>query len=119
MRQSHAARAIASLVPERDWQRQVCDAAELFGWRWAHFRPAQRANGHWMTPVSGPLGVGFPDLVLARDRVIFAELKAEAAQLSPPQRAVRESLLRAGAEYYLWRPSDLPAVLDILKGDRP
>ena len=115
MRRSNAATAIASLVSEKDWQRQVTDAAELYGWRWAHFRPAQRANGHWMTPVSGPLGVGFPDLVLARERVIFAELKAEGAHLSPPQRAVRESLHRAGAEVYVWRPSDLPAVLEALR----
>jgi len=114
-RASHATTAIASLVSERDWQRQVTDAADLFGWRWAHFRPAMKANGHWMTPVSGPLGVGFPDLVLARERVIFAELKAEGASLRPSQRAVRESLLRAGAEYYEWRPSDLSAVLDVLR----
>ena len=79
------------------------------------FRPAMNANGHWMTPVSGPLGVGFPDLVLARDRVIFAELKAEGAHLSPPQRAVRESLLRAGAEHVVWMPADLPAVLEVLR----
>jgi hypothetical protein len=25
----------------------VTDAAALYGWRWAHFRAAQRANGHW------------------------------------------------------------------------
>jgi hypothetical protein len=115
MKRSHAAVALASLVTERDFMRQVTDAAELYGWRWAHFRPAQRANGHWMTPVSGPIGVGFPDLVLTRERVLFVELKAEGASLRPPQRAVHESLRRAGAEVYTWRPSDLPTVLEILR----
>ncbi len=57
-RASHATTAIASLVSERGWQRQVTDAAELFGWTWCHFRPAMTTKG-WRTPVSGPLGAGF------------------------------------------------------------
>jgi hypothetical protein len=61
-RQSSAATAIASLVTERDWQRQVTDAAELYGWQWAHFRPARTERG-WRTPVSGPLGAGFPQVL--------------------------------------------------------
>jgi len=39
-RSSHATIAIASLVSERDWQGQVTQAAEMFRWTWAHFRPA-------------------------------------------------------------------------------
>lgn len=114
MRPSHAVTAIASLVTERDWQRQVTDAAELLGWHWAHFRPARTERG-WRTPVSGPLGAGFPDLILVRrDRLILAELKAEGANLSPPQRAVHAAL-RDAVELHTWRPSDLPFVLDVLR----
>jgi hypothetical protein len=117
IRPSNAAVAIGSLVSERDWQRQVTEAAELFGWQWAHFRPARTERG-WRTPVSGPLGAGYPDLILARPgQLLFAELKAEGAHLAPPQRAVHEALKAAGAEVHTWRPSDLPAVLNILKGE--
>ena len=113
-RQNRAAVAIASLITERDWQRQVTDAAELFGWSWAHFRPAQTSKG-WRTPVSGPLGAGFPDLILARaDRLLFAELKAEGARLRPEQVGVLD-VLRQAAECHVWRPSDLPHVLEILR----
>ena len=112
-RPSAATVAIASLVSERDWQRQVTDAADLLGWAWAHFRPAMTSKG-WRTPVSGPMGAGFPDLILCRgDRLILAELKAEGARLSPPQRQVHAVLAQA-VPLYTWRPSDLPAVLDVL-----
>ncbi len=112
-RPSAATVAIASLITEKDWQRQVTDAAELFGWSWAHFRPAMTSKG-WRTPVSGPLGAGFPDLILCRgDRLILVELKAEGARLSPPQRQVHAVLSQA-VPLYTWRPSDLPAVLDVL-----
>lgn len=104
---------IASLVTERDWQRQVTDAADLYGWSWAHFRPARTDRG-WRTPVSGPLGAGFPDLVLVRERVIYVELKAEGARLSPAQREIHDRLRDAGAELHVWRPSDLPLALEVL-----
>jgi hypothetical protein len=111
---SHAATAIGSLISERDWQRQVTDAAELFGWQWAHFRPARTERG-WRTPVSGPMGAGFPDLVLVRgERLVFAELKSQDGRLRPEQRDVIESL-RSAAECHVWRPSDLPHVLEILR----
>ena len=110
---SPASRAVASLVTERDWQRQVTEAAELFGWTWAHFRPAQTSKG-WRTPVSGPLGSGYPYLVLVRDsRLIFVELKAQDGRLTPDQRHVLDVLGKA-VECHVWRPADLPAVLEVL-----
>jgi len=115
MRPSNAATAVASLISERDWMRQVTDAAELFGWAWAHFRPAMTSKG-WRTPVSGPLGKGFPDLVLVRDdRLLFAELKRQDARgLDPDQQRVLE-LLGEAVPVYTWRPADLPAVLEVLR----
>jgi len=113
-RPSNAATAIASLTTERAWQRQVSDAAELNGWTWAHFRPAMTTKG-WRTPVSGPLGAGFPDLILCRgERLILAELKAEGGRLTPAQRTVLDVLGRA-VPVYTWRPADLPLVMEVLR----
>ena len=113
-RQSNAATAIASLVTEREWQGQVTQAAELLGWSWVAWRPAMTAKG-WRTPVSGPLGKGWPDLTLVRgERLILAELKAEGGRLTPEQRAVLEIIGRA-VPVYTWRPADLPAVLETLR----
>ncbi len=113
-RSSHAAVAVASLITEREFQRQVTDAAELFGWSWVAWRPAMTAKG-WRTPVSGPLGKGWPDLTLVRDdRLIFAELKSQDGRLTPAQRDVLDLLGRA-VPVYTWRPTDLPAVLEVLR----
>ena len=113
-RSSHATIAIASLVTEREWQGQVTQAAEIFGWTWAHFRPAMTSKG-WRTPVSGPLGAGFVDLVLVRgDRLVMAELKSQHGRLTPAQRDVLD-LLRPAVEVHVWRPSDLEIALEVLR----
>jgi len=57
---------------------------------------------------------GFPDRVLVRDRVIFAELKTEKGPISDAQRAWLTGLAAAGAEVYLWRPSDLDELSRVL-----
>lgn len=97
-------------LTEAAFMRQVTELAELLGWQWAHFRPAMRANGRWYTPVSGPLGKGWPDLVLVRERdrrLIFAELKRDGAYPTPEQRAVMETLdALTWAEY--WREPEPP-----------
>lgn len=47
---------------------------------------------------------GFPDLVLVRERIVYAELKTTKGKLSPSQAAWMEALRAAGGEVYLWRP---------------
>ena len=113
-RVSHAATAIASLMTEREWMAQVTQAAELYGWTWVHFRPAQTSKG-WRTPVSGPNGAGYFDLELVRDRIIYAELKRQDGRLDPSQKAVHDRYRAAGADVRVWRPSDLPEVLEALR----
>lgn len=116
-------------VPERDFQRQVTDLAELLGWTWCHWRPLRNGRGIWQVPVEGPLGKGWPDLTIvrARDgRLIFAELKREDQDPSADQVAVLEQLAPLAGDWtrhladrggynvpalrldvHVWRPSDL------------
>lgn len=50
---------------------------------------------------------GFPDLTLVRrGRVIFAEVKRQKGKVSVHQQAWLHALAGAGAEVYVWRPSD-------------
>jgi hypothetical protein len=96
-------------VSESDLQRAVTDLARLFGWTWVHHRPAQTQHG-WRTPVAGPLGKGWPDLVLVRvrdRRVLFVELKGTGGTLAPEQKAVLEELADAGQEVKVWWPANL------------
>jgi hypothetical protein len=104
---------------EAEWFRQVVEIAEMFGWSWAHFRPARTQRG-WRTPVSGPLGAGWPDLTLVKgDRLLFVELKREKGRPKPDQVFVLQ-LLGDAAEVYIWRPSDFEDVARILgSGGKP
>lgn len=131
-------------VTEAQWQRTVIEAARAFGWRCAHFRPAQTEQG-WRTPVEAD-GAGWPDLVMVRGpRLIFAELKSDKGTASPEQvawldalRGVEEAVsycvgttdgeslldpnLSHEADYHgtavevwLWRPADWPFVEETLR----
>jgi hypothetical protein len=67
----------------------VIEAAHVYGWRCAHFRPARTRHG-WRTAVAAD-GAGFPDLVLihpGRREIIARELKASG--LAKPSREQSE-----------------------------
>lgn len=92
----------------------VIDRAHLSNWYVAHQRPAMTVHG-WRTAWQAD-GKGFPDLVLVRDRVIFAELKADRVKrLQAEQAEWHERLEAADAEVYTWRPSDRDRITEILK----
>ena len=108
-------------LSEAEFQRQVAELAELLGWRWAHFRPARTSKG-WRTPASGPLGAGWPDLVLTRERdgrMVLVELKTDAGRVSDDQSAVLAYLDRVAAVHGwlyvgVWRPQDFDAIVEAL-----
>jgi hypothetical protein len=100
-------------MTEADFQGTVIAAARAFKWRVAHFRPAMTSKG-WRTPVMAD-GKGFPDLVLVRERVIFAELKVPPRKTTPDQDAWLACLVESGAEVYVWRPADFHAVVATLR----
>jgi hypothetical protein len=101
-------------ITETEFQRQVTDLAEILGWQWVHFRPAQTSRG-WRTPVSGPLGKGWPDLLLVRHgRFVFAELKAGKGRTTLDQETVMH-VLAVGAECHVWRPADFDAIAETLR----
>ncbi len=97
----------AITMSEADLMRAVTDLAAILGWEWAHFRPAQTSRG-WRTPVSGPLGKGFPDLVMVRPRdgrLLFVELKGPKGSPTLEQDHVHAVLASVpGVGAYLWRP---------------
>lgn len=100
-------------MTEAAFQKQVIALAKLHGWRVAHFRPSLNRRGKWQTAVQAD-GSGFPDLVLVRERVIWAELKTEDGKLSNDQIDWQTDLLDANQEVYVWRPCNWEEIVEAL-----
>lgn len=101
---------------EATFMGRVTGYAALRQWGWMHIRPGLNERGRYRTPVSGPLGAGWPDLVLIRNgRLIFAELKAQGRKPTGLQDVVLGVLSSIPlAEVYVWRPSDWETIMDVL-----
>jgi hypothetical protein len=97
-------------VTGAELQRMVTDLASILGWRWVHFRAGKTERG-WRVPVEGPLGKGWPDLVLVhpmRRRTLAVEIKRELGdEPTPDQHYVHTMLSESGWTVVVWRPSDL------------
>jgi len=93
-------------LAEIDFMAQVTEYATLTGWSWLHVR-AGRTRDSWRVPVSGPLGKGFPDLLLVRgERLLAVELKRDGGKPTPEQSEVLRLLSQAGVTAMVWRPAD-------------
>lgn len=96
-------------MTEAEFQTAVIELAQLCGWTVAHFRSVRttRSDGStfYATPVAAD-GKGFPDLVLVRDRVVFAELKGPRGVVETDQAEWHEVLAGAGADVRVWYPKD-------------
>lgn len=106
---------------EAEFQQGVIKLAQSLGWMVAWFRPVrvQRKNGsiYYETPV-GADGEGFLDLVMVRERTIYAELKY-ATGLRPRQKLWKKRLEDAGEEVYVWKPKDWREICDVLTANAP
>lgn len=91
-------------MTEAELMNAIIEAARLLSWKCAHFRAARTAGG-WRTPLQAD-AKGWPDLVMVRDRVVFAEVKVGRGRLSAEQEAWFGWLEAAGCELYLWREHD-------------
>ncbi len=87
---------------EKQFQAAVVQAARLLGWMCFHPFDSRRSES------------GFPDLVLVRERVVFAELKTEKGRASPAQWKWIDALIGAGQETHVWRPSNWPLIEKVL-----
>ena len=89
--------------PEKSTENTLLGAirhlAKLHGWMCYHTHDSRRSDE------------GFPDVVLVREAIIFAELKSPTGKLSHAQEIWLRMLERTHqVEVYLWRPQDLGAI---------
>lgn len=78
--------------------------AQLRSWLVYHTRDSRRSQP------------GFPDIVLVKGRLIFAELKSETGRLTPEQERWLAALRSAGCDVRVWRPSDWQEIEETLNG---
>lgn len=99
-------------ISEKDFEGQIRDLAKLFNWKYYHT---------WRS-IHSP--AGFPDCVMVRPpRLLFAELKREGKDPTPAQQEWLDILRQCAPildiipipEVYLWRPSDLEQIVEVLK----
>lgn len=90
-------------VTEAQLQEQVVQLARLRGWWVWHDNGTQGRNQ-----------AGLPDLILVRERVVWAELKTDRGRLRSEQRHVIARLRAAGQEVHIWRPAGLAEVARVL-----
>ena len=92
-------------------------AAERLRWGEKHFqaqitrvyvgserKPVPNAWKAYHSYFSDRSEAGWPDLVMVRERVVYAELKAMKGVVSARQQEWYDALIAAGAEAYIWRP---------------
>lgn len=104
-------------LAEKEWDAQLFNSkkglAVTLGWKLVYHTLRSKGSRS-----------GFPDRVLVRDRPLFVELKREDGKPTDAQIEWLTGLARAGAETYLWRPSDLEEIAAVLgrrwrwEGDR-
>lgn len=96
---------------EAEFQTRVTELAEDLGWEWLHV--ATTGIGRH-SPMRGPLGKGWPDLVLIRrGTILFVELKGQKGQLSVEQHRVL-SVLASAARAEVWRPQGWDQIIERL-----
>lgn len=99
----------ASANAENAFMQQVITLAITMGWQHYHVYNASMSRK------------GFPDLVLFRERVIFAELKARSrltnrmGKMSAEQYQWRDTIQAAGAEWYMWTDEDMQEIAEVLQ----
>lgn len=105
-------------VSERQFQQAVIQMARHLGWSvWHHHDSRRQAGGRLVGDLDAK---GWPDLALARDRLLLRELKTEKGRLSREQQqtidtlklrpAVRAQDLRQVLVHRIrWRPPEAAA----------
>ena len=99
-----AATLLARSMNEATLQENVRVLALVRGWKHYHTHDSRRSSE------------GFPDSTLVRgNRLIFAELKTERPKVPRKQKEWLTALKQAGAETYVWRPSNwLSGEIDLI-----
>jgi len=109
-------------ISEKDFQRQITDLAEMYGWEWRHFKDSRKAvvRGGKTFLVGDDDAKGWPDLVLVRPpELVIIEVKKELGKTSPEQDHWLDLLSGCGVDTFVARPSTFDEIRVRLTAPRP
>ncbi len=101
-----------------EWQAQLVDLAQAYGWRHLHVRRSIGKGKTWVTATNVK---GWPDLLLWHPDcggVLAVEVKVPPDEPTPEQSDVLDELAAAGVPSYVWYPDDLDFAADVLRTAR-
>lgn len=100
---------------EAECTTTIVEAAQLLGYRVAHFRPARTMHG-WRTALQGD--AGWPDLaIVGHGRIFVVELKRRGGKVTDDQQAWIDALDAAGVwTGVVYVPEGQQAFVDLLAG---
>jgi hypothetical protein len=103
---------------EREFTRWVINEAATRGWKSAHFgntvKIVRKRDGTTKT-IADRDAAGFPDLVLARERLLCAELKLSPNKPTANQISWLEALRDAGVETHVWNEQQQAEIVRTLE----
>lgn len=109
-------------ISEKDFQKQITDLAEMYGWQWRHFKDSRKAvkRGDKTFLVGDDDAKGWPDLVIVRPpELLIVEVKKELGKVTPEQEVWLGLLDACGVETMVARPSNFDDLTHRLTRARP
>lgn len=106
-------------ITERQFQTQVEQLLDLYGWRWYHAPDNKPVTSKTGKKYVQNIRAGYPDICAVRNlpnrRLIYMELKRERNyKVSDDQKAWMDDLA-PHAEVYVFHPSDMEKIRQVLK----
>jgi VRR-NUC domain-containing protein len=103
------------VLSEAEWQKQIEDALDLFGWWYMHIPSNVIVCFFCHKKNFRGIAKGFPDLLAIRPpHILWLECKTELGQLKPEQRRVGAMLEACGQKWVHARPRDRERVLELI-----
>ena len=103
-------------LKEREWQKQVEEALDTFGWEHWHVPPNVVVCPSCHRKIYRGIKKGFPDLFCLKEPYppVWIELKRERGQLEAEQKQMHRTLRACGQIVIHARPRDREQLFDVL-----
>lgn len=108
-------RLVDGQLSEKQWQKQVEEALDVYGWWWFHVPSNVLVCMRCHAKNYRGIKRGFPDILAIKPpHILWIELKRERGWLDPDQKRVHEMLRACGQTVLHVRPRDREQLLELI-----